>query len=247
MAEKVKKTGSKKKCFIITPIGATGSNIRKRVDQWMKVIYQPAMGTTYELIRADGIAAPGLITDQIIDHIIDDDLAIIDYTGNAPDIGPNPNVMYEAAIRHIAKKPVIQIYPNGQIIPFDITNWRSIMYDPNDLEYPKKLKALIRAAIKEIESPGYKVPELLKHQFNLERIVSDPETFVRLLKKHFTDPQGPVSLQAATIDSMWTTTGNRVKCPKCGVIKSDMGFRSMTVSSLGNTYKCSNCGTVFEV
>lgn len=55
-----------------------GSKIRKRVDQWMDFIYIPTIGVKYALIRADCIAAPGLITDQIVDHILDDDLAIID-------------------------------------------------------------------------------------------------------------------------------------------------------------------------
>ncbi|MBU0578101.1 hypothetical protein KJ742_01295 [Patescibacteria group bacterium] len=241
---KTGKANPKKKCFIITPIGQPGSIVRERVDQWMNLIYKPAINTKYEPIRADSIAAPGLITDQIIDHILDDDLAIIDYTGETIESGPNPNVMYEAAIRHIAKKPVIQIYPDGQAVPFDIKNWRSIRYNPSDLEYPKALKQSIQAALKEIETPGYKEPELLKHQFDLERIVSDPEAFVRLLKKHFT---GSSPLKEATIDSMWTGVRNRIKCPKCGVIKSDMGLSFGPTVNIGNAYKCNNCGTEFEV
>lgn len=155
--------------------------------------------------------------------------------------------MYEAAIRHIAKKPIIQIYPNGQKIPFDITNLRSIMYDPDDLLYPEKLKELIKKAIEEIEKPDYKMPEILKYKFDLERICSDPAKFVELLKKHLTNfsfLDGVSSkLEPAIIEKVWTTSTNRIKCPKCGVTtSSDYNF----TLNISNTYRCNNCKTEFE-
>jgi hypothetical protein len=44
----------KKTCFLIAPIGAEGSEIRKRSDQVLKHILNPAAGECgYTVIRAD--------------------------------------------------------------------------------------------------------------------------------------------------------------------------------------------------
>ena len=132
----------------------------------------------YKIIRADKHADPGIITEQIIDFIINAELAIIDYT----DL--NPNVMYEVAIRHLSEKPFIQIHPNGTRLPFDISNLRSIVYDPNDIKYPEKLIDELKKSLNSIESSDYEQPKIVKEKFNLDRVFNDPEKFVELLKKH---------------------------------------------------------------
>ena len=168
----------KKTCFIITPIGGEQTPIRNRVDQWEKLIYKPALGKHFKIIRADKIAAPGIITEQILNQIVYADLAIIDYT----DL--NANVMYEAAIRHISHKPFIQIHPITRRLPFDISNLRSIGYDTDDLQYPLKLAKQIKRAYEEMQDQIYKVPEIIPYKFDLEKICSDPLKFVELLKQH---------------------------------------------------------------
>jgi hypothetical protein len=44
-----------------------------------------------------------MINSQVIEHLMEDDIAIADLTGR------NPNVYYEAPIRHGVDKPVINI------------------------------------------------------------------------------------------------------------------------------------------
>ena len=91
----------KKKCFVITPIGEDGSETRRRADQILRHVIAPAAEACgFETVRADQIAEPGLITTQIIQHIIDDPLVIADLTGS------NPNVFYELAVRH-AIRPLL--------------------------------------------------------------------------------------------------------------------------------------------
>lgn len=68
------------------------------------------------------IVDSGMIGNQIIDRIINDDLAVTNLTGN------NPNVMYELAIRHASAKPIIHICENGTVLPFDIKDSRTIFY-----------------------------------------------------------------------------------------------------------------------
>ncbi len=76
----------------------------------------------YEVQRSDQIAEPGLITDQVIEAVMNADLAIADLTG------ANANAFYELAIRHMAQKPVIHVAQKGQKLPFDIKDYRAIFY-----------------------------------------------------------------------------------------------------------------------
>ncbi|MBN2209187.1 MAG: hypothetical protein JW759_07815 [Candidatus Coatesbacteria bacterium] len=93
-----------KVCFVIAPIGDPDSDVRKRSDQVVKHVIHPALKPLgYEAVRADQISEPGMITTQIIQHIIDDALLIADLSGR------NPNVFYELAIRHALRKPYMQL------------------------------------------------------------------------------------------------------------------------------------------
>jgi hypothetical protein len=57
-------------CFVISPIGEEGTEIRRRADQVLKHIITPAAEECgYETIRADKISEPGMITSQVIQHL----------------------------------------------------------------------------------------------------------------------------------------------------------------------------------
>ena len=76
-----------KTCFVIAPIGPEDSSIRKRSDKILKHIFTPVlMEMGYKTIRADNIDAPGIITHQVIKHIIEDELVLADLTGKNPNI-----------------------------------------------------------------------------------------------------------------------------------------------------------------
>jgi len=112
-----------KKCFVISPIGEEGSEIRKNADDALEFVIEPACGD-YEIIRSDKISDNGIITQSIVENILKCDLAIADLTGR------NPNVFYELAIRHSYGLPVIQITRDDVgNLPFDIHNVRTIQYD----------------------------------------------------------------------------------------------------------------------
>jgi hypothetical protein len=103
-AQQVTQPTSKKTCFVIAPIGDRDDSVRTRSDQVFKYIIAPAATECgYEALRADQIPKPGIITSQVIQHLIDDPLVIADLTG------PNANVFYELAVRHAFRKPVVQI------------------------------------------------------------------------------------------------------------------------------------------
>lgn len=74
-----------------------------------------------------------MITTQIINRIINDDLVIANLTGT------NPNVMYELCLRYVVAKPIIHICENGTTLLFDIKDSRTIYYE-NDMLGVEELK-----------------------------------------------------------------------------------------------------------
>ncbi len=120
---------AKKKCFVVCPLGEVGSPTRRRSDQVLRFIIEPAAAECgYQTTRSDLMPQPGLITNQIIEHVLNDDLVIADLTDR------NPNVFYELALRHAVRKPFIQIVQAGEDLPFDIAHTRTIAFNHCDLD-----------------------------------------------------------------------------------------------------------------
>lgn len=92
-------------CFVVGPIGDEGSETRRRSDQLLRHIIEPAAKECgyAQIIRADHMPALGVITSQIIESLMDSPLVVADLTEH------NPNVFYELAIRHALKKPIVQL------------------------------------------------------------------------------------------------------------------------------------------
>ena len=136
-----------KSCFVISPIGEDGSATRKRADQILRYVIKPAVEECgYTANRADEIDELGMITSQIIQRVIDDDLVVADLTES------NPNVFYELAIRHVAKKPIIQLIDKEEKIPFDVYDVRTVKMDHRDLDSVAQAKSAIIKQIKSMET-----------------------------------------------------------------------------------------------
>jgi hypothetical protein len=64
-------------CFVIAPIGKDATETRLRSDKVLKHIIGPvAEECGYEAIRADKISEPGMITTQVINHILNDAMVV---------------------------------------------------------------------------------------------------------------------------------------------------------------------------
>jgi len=112
-----------KSCFIVTPIGEPNSEINQKAFGLIKAVMQPVLEKfNYKPIAASDISVPGSINKQIIIRLYEDDLVIANLTGL------NPNVMYELAVRHAVKKPVVIMAEKGTKLPFDLVDQRCIFY-----------------------------------------------------------------------------------------------------------------------
>jgi hypothetical protein len=162
---------SAKSCFVVAPIGSSGSDVRKRSDQVLRHVIRPAVEPLgYKVVRADEIDQSGSINAQVISRITDSHLVIADLT----DL--NPNVLYELALRHALRKPFVQLAAEGQRLPFDVADLRTIFLDYRDLDSAAEARAAIMNAVEGIEK-GEPIETPMSYALELKdlRGSGDPE------------------------------------------------------------------------
>lgn len=154
-----------KQCFLIAPIGADGSPTRERSDKVLQFVIAPAAQQCgYDVVRADRLAKPGVITNHVIDLLNDSQLVIADLTER------NPNVFYELAIRHVLRKPVIHVIEKGEAIPFDIVTMRAIAFDHRDLRSAYDAQTEIVRQIEALESNPGEVENPISLAFDIREL-----------------------------------------------------------------------------
>jgi hypothetical protein len=127
-AASASKTKWSQVCFYIAPIGEEASEERKHSDLFLGSLIEPALKEfDLEVVRADAIGEAGMISSQVLEHIMRSRLAIVDLSFH------NPNAFYEMAVRHCCRLPVIQITRKQDRLPFDVNQVRTIVIDTSDI------------------------------------------------------------------------------------------------------------------
>jgi hypothetical protein len=136
-------------CFFICPLGEPGSPQRRRSDTVLRhIVTHAAVRNGLTIVRSDE-GPPGMITQQIIQHILDDRMVVADLSDN------NANVFYELALRHAFRKPVVQLIEQGQKIPFDVHGTRTIFYNLADLDAVEEARTSVSKQIADALQEGF--------------------------------------------------------------------------------------------
>lgn len=176
-----------KKCFVISPIGKEGTDIRKHADNVFKQLIEPAVRECgMEAFRSDHLDRPGWITEQVFEEIYTANVCIADLTFG------NPNVFYELGVAQSANRPVITLIHKGQTIPFDIRDFRCIEYEfdaesNSDSIYVDRIVRYIREyeedkwVVKDFFG-ALKKPVALQEDFALERLRDRAELYKKAIE-----------------------------------------------------------------
>lgn len=163
------KDTSEKQCFVIMPFGEkqdVGGKIidfNKIYDYLIKPALEKIEEYNVKCIRCDEISRAGWIHADMMEHIRDDEIAIADLTTL------NPNVFYELGVRHALRKSgTVLIHHKGTKNPFNISGFRIIDYDHEDLKSVEEAKNQIAEFV--VNGLKLRDTDSLVHQVLGERI-----------------------------------------------------------------------------
>lgn len=170
---------SKKRCFVISPIGEEGSAVRGHADDVFRFIIEPAMEDfAIEAVRSDHIFEAGRISEQMFSEILQADLCVAVLTGH------NPNVFYELAVAQCAARPLVLLIEKGQTLPFDVKDLRTVEYaiEPVyrlvDGTYAERVKEHVRG----LESKSWTVPGLFE-QYRFAPKLRNEQQVLRIVRR----------------------------------------------------------------
>ena len=144
------KTDWSRLCFVITAIGEEGSDQRRHADLFLNSLIEPALKESgLSVVRADRIGAAGMITSQVLEHVMRSRLAVVDLSFH------NPNAFYEMALRHACGLPIVQVTRKCDKPPFDENQVRTVVVDTSDIytlvpkleTYRSEIATHVRAAL----------------------------------------------------------------------------------------------------
>ena len=133
-------------CFAIMPFGEKRAADGKPIDfdEIYEYIIKEAIESSelkefdIKSIRCDEISQPGMIHQDMMEHIFEDEVAVVDVTTL------NPNVFYELGVRNaLCDKITIIVKRKGTTLPFNIKDLRVIDYDLNPKSVKKAKECII--------------------------------------------------------------------------------------------------------
>lgn len=148
---KLEAVARQKTCFVISPIGDEGTEVRKHSDMVLKHLVKKSLEVApfnYRVFRSDEDEKPGDITVQIIQNVMRSDLVVADLTNR------NPNVFYELSMCHVWQRPTVHLCRTGEKLPFDVGQLRVVFFDLGDPDSLEKAQEKIRKHVDWLENDG---------------------------------------------------------------------------------------------
>ncbi len=219
-----------KTCFVISPIGDDGSDTRINADDVFDLLIEPALETFgFNIIRADKIKKPSVITTEIIKMVQESTLCIIDLTEH------NANVFYECGRRHENGKPFIQLIRKGEKLPFDLSGIRTIHYDISTPRLARKTVKEIQEYVTELELENYKDTSSGESMSSIAETLSRIERKINGLSQTKMFPQ--LSAQTPLEKVIETSFGNPQKILQNALIQGDFNTAITILPKLSDDIK----------
>ena len=148
-----------KSCFVISIISGDLTPERKHADMVLNGIIREVLNeeTGWNVERADENPKPGMITDHVINDILNAELVVADLTFL------NPNVFYEVGLRHMAELPIIHMASAETKLPFDNIPYRTLFYDTRDWKSITDTRDALRRAVEAVVAEDYVVTNPVTH------------------------------------------------------------------------------------
>lgn len=192
----------KKKCFVISPIGESGTDVRIAADRVLKHIIRKALDGDFEILRADENSNPGAISPRIVGSILEADLVVVDMSGS------NPNVFYELAIAHGFRRPTVHIQRTGEKPAFDVKDMNTVRYDitdPDDVEMAqKRLREYARHAVEQpdsVETPLSSAERFVRVESSADPVAESNVQVMRAIRSLTTEVRRSVNHRGASVSS----------------------------------------------
>ncbi len=127
-----------KLCFVIMPFS------EERKEVYKHGIAPACRRADFAPVRVDELKGHFNINRKIIEHIFRSDAVIAEITDH------NPNVFYEMGVAHAIANKTIMIAQNAKALPFDISNYRCLIYKQS-VDGLKELQDAIVESLRELE------------------------------------------------------------------------------------------------
>lgn len=187
-------------CFIISPIGESGSEVRRNADDLRDLIIKPVLESFgFTVFRGDHRSEAGQIDIDVIRAVQEADLCIVDLSM------PNPNVFYEFGRRDETGKPLILLKSKGSDdLPVDVATRRYIEYDLDSrrgiIDASEQLKNFVQPIVQkgfESNGTGASLAEISEILRRVERKIDRLEKQGKTLGNTITPGGVPDSMDTA--------------------------------------------------
>ena len=185
---------AKLSCFVVAPIGETGSEIRQDSDDLLDLIIRPALEVfDIDVIRGDYRNESGQIDVDVIKLVQESYLCIVDLSLE------NVNVYYELGRRDETGKPIILLKSSAsQNLPVDIATRRYIEFNLDDRRAIISSRDKIKEAVQQFVDSGMEKTK----GTSLFAISEKIDRIERVLTRLFQSGHGP-SENSATGPEEW--------------------------------------------